>query len=117
MAELLPEAWPNKNLSADPGHPHHRARHTPVTDILLWLECFRRLASVLCTEFPDKAVEFWAYQTSIIKAARNLEGTAWVAYDHQYCREALAKRDLNWSTCNAHLYNEAFTGRAKAIPR
>lgn len=29
----------------------------------------------------------------------------------------LACKDLNWSTPNAWLYNEAFTGRAKAIPR
>ena len=29
----------------------------------------------------------------------------------------LARKDLNWSTPNARLYNEAFTGRAKAIPR
>ena len=116
MAELLLEAWPDENLSADPGQPHRRARRAPVTDILPWLECFGRLASVLCTEFPDKAAEFWAYQTSIIKATRNFEGTAWVAYDCQYRREALAKRDLNWSACNARLYNEAFTGRAKVIP-
>ena len=31
--------------------------------------------------------------------------------------EMLAKKDLNWSTPNARLYSEAFTGRAKAIPR
>ena len=53
----------------------------------------------------------------IIRAARNFKGMAWVAYDHQYQRETLAQRDLNWSSCIAHLYNEAFTGRAKAIPR
>ena len=29
----------------------------------------------------------------------------------------LARKDLNWSVTNARLYNEAFTGRAKVIPR
>ena len=42
---------------------------------------------------------------------------AWVAYDTQYCRETLANRNLNWSRINSRLYNEAFTRRAKAIPR
>ena len=27
------------------------------------------------------------------------------------------RHDFNWSACNARLYNEAFTGKAKAIPR
>ena len=40
-----------------------------------------------------------------------------MAYNHQYRREALARGDLNWSVLDSHLYNEAFTGRAKAIPR
>ena len=29
----------------------------------------------------------------------------------------LARKDLNWSVPNVCLYNEAFTGRARAIPR
>ena len=61
MAELLPEAWPDENLSSNLDQPHRCPRRSPVTDILLWLECFGRLASVLCTEFPDKAAKFWVY--------------------------------------------------------
>ena len=117
MAELLPDAWQDENTLSEPSHAHRRTRRPPVTEILPWLECFGRLAAVLCKKYPDKAAEFWAYQTSILRAARNFEGTAWVAYDRQYRREALARQDLNWSACNARLYNEAFTGRAKAIPR
>ena len=117
MAELLPDAWQDENSVPEPGQPCRRTHRPPVMEIMLWLECFGRLAAVLSTRHPDKAAEFWAYQTSIIRVARNFEGTAWVAYDRQYRREALARRDLNWSACNAHLYNEAFMGRAKAIPR
>ena len=40
-----------------------------------------------------------------------------MAYDHQFRREALARRDLNWSVTDTRLYNEAFMGRARAIPR
>ena len=45
---------------------------------------------------------------------RNYE---WVAYDRQYRREALARKDLNWSVTDPRLYNEAFTGRARSIAR
>ena len=51
------------------------------------------------------------------RIAHNYEGSNWVAYDHQFRREMLARKDLNWSFPNARLYNEAFTGRAKSIPR
>ena len=59
----------------------------------------------------------WAYKSSIIRAARNFDGTVWVAYDQQFRREALAQRDLNWSATNARLFSKAFTGRAQVIPR
>ena len=117
MADLLPEAWPEESAAADAGHQHRRARRPPVTDILTWLECYASMAAVLSTRYPGKISEFWAYQISILRAARNFEGPAWVAYDRQYRREALARKDLNWSTCNTRLYSEAFTGRARTIPR
>lgn len=87
-----------------------------VTDIKVWLECFGRMAAILTTRFPEKGPEFWAYQSTILRAAHNYEGGSWVAYDRQYRRDMLARKDLNWSMTNARLYNEAFTGRAKAIP-
>ena len=75
------------------------------------------MAAVLMSRFPNNGPELWAYQASIVRAARKYEGTAWVAYDRQYRREALAGKCLNWSRVNPRLYSEAFTGRAKAIPR
>ena len=75
------------------------------------------MAAILATRFPEKAPELLPYQSSIIRAERNYEGKQWVAYDRQYQREALAWKDLNWSVPNVHLYNEAFTGRARAVPR
>ena len=51
-----------------------------------------------------------------MRAERNYEGKRWVTYDCQFHRQALAKKDLNWSVTNPRLYN-AFTGRARAIAR
>ena len=67
--------------------------------------------------FPEKAPEFFAYQATVVRAERNYEGKRWVTYDRQFRREALARKDLNWSVTDSRLYNEAFTGRARAIAR
>ena len=89
----------------------------PIDEISLWVERFSLMAAVLCTRFPEKAPEFFAYQSTIVRADRNYEGKRWVQYDRQFRREALARKDLNWSVTNSRLYNETFTGRARAIPR
>ena len=99
-----------------PGRPPPPA-WLPITDISQWIERFSLMSDVLCSKFPDKAGELFAYQASIIRAKRNYEGTRWVAYDRQYRREALARKDLNWSVTDPRLYNEAFTGRARSIAR
>ena len=99
-----------------PGRPPPPVRPA-ITDISQWVERFSLMATILATRFPLKAPEFWAYQATIVRAERNYEGTRWVAYDRQFRREALARRDLNWSVTDTRLYNEAFTGRARAIAR
>ena len=86
-------------------------------NISQWVERFSMMAAVLCMRFPHKAPELFAYQATIVRTERNCEGTQWVSYDRRYRREALARKDLNWSTPDPRLYNEAFTGRAKAIRR
>ena len=58
-----------------------------------------------------------AYQRTIIRASKNFEGTAWVIHDHCYWRLAAAIKSLSWASIDSALYNEAFTGRARAIPR
>ena len=122
MCDLLPDSWQEETqqlLVLDSLHltPRRVSRKAPVHDIGLWIECFSRMAAVLVSRYPDKAPELFAYQATIVRASRNVEGNSWVAYDRQYRREALANRDLNWSQMNTRLYNEAFTGRAKSIPR
>lgn len=99
-----------------PGRPPAPAR-PPVQEISQWVERFSIMAAILCTRFPEKAPELWAYQATIVRAERNYEGKRWVTYDRQFRRQALAKKDLNWSVTDPRLYNEAFTGRARSIAR
>ena len=99
-----------------PGRPPPPAR-LPITEISQWVERFSVMAATLATRFPEKAPELFAYQASIVRAERNYEPGRWVSYDRQFRREALARNDLNWSVTDPRLYSEAFTGRAKTIPR
>ena len=118
MADLEADIWPE---DPSPQDGSSQSRHQPakllVNDIRVWLECYARMVAVLATRFPEKAPELWAYQTTIVKVAHTYEGSNWVLYDRQYRRDMLARKDLNWSVPNTRLYNETFTGRARAIPR
>ena len=112
MSDISPDDTPAP-LTGHPPPPPKK----PIQDISRWVEKFATMAAVLTARFPEKAPEMFAYLTSIVKAERNFEGSRWVAYDRCYRREALASKSLDWSLPNTRLYNEAFTGHAKALPR
>ena len=112
MAEVTVDSEPTQV----PGRPPPPAR-LPITDISQWTERYSLMAATLAARFPEKASELFAYQATIIRAERNYDAGRWVTYDRQFRREALARKDLNWSVTDPRLYNEAFTGRARSIPR
>ena len=110
----MAEVTADDDTSQSSGRPQPRL---PVTTISQWLERYSLMAAILCSRFPEKAPELFAYQSLIVRAERNYEGGRWVVYDRQFRREALARKDLDWSAPDSRLYNEAFTCRARAIPR
>ena len=118
MADLRPEAWmleeefTDKTLAALFKH-----RKEPVTDILVWVQCYASLVAVLAQQYPTQTPQFIAYLATIVRAHRNFEGLGWVVYDTAYRRQAAARKDLNWAHIDASLYNTLFTGRARATPR
>lgn len=57
------------------------------------------------------------YLWTIVCASRNFEGTAWVSYDAAYRRQMANRKSFDWAAINPTIYNEAFTGRAKLLPR
>ena len=107
-------------VTADVDIPQEARRvqtRLPITDISRWVERYSVMAATLAARFPEKAPELFAYQAQIVRAERNYEPGRWVVDDRQFRREALARRDLNWSVTDPRLYSEAFTGRARTIPR
>ena len=121
MAELRPDAWRMEELlySADrstlcPGSVKNIAKKRPVTDILTWIECFSVMSAIIAAKFPERASHLFAYQRTIVRASQLFEGPAWVNYDAQFRRKASMTKSWEWGSSDTALYNECFTGRAKA---
>ena len=75
MAEMLPETWASVTpLVQDPAMPRRPITRGPVTDILIWLECFSLLAGVLAKKYQDKKPGFLAYKRRIVHTSCNFEG-------------------------------------------
>ena len=110
MAEValddIPPATLRQNLS-----------RLQVMDISRWTEKYAAMAALLCTRFPEKAPELFAYLQTITTAERNYDKGQWIQYDRLYRRQALARKDLDWSTIDTRLYQSIFTGRARPIQR
>ena len=87
-SEMLPETWWPDTQEGTPAS-RRQSRRSPVTDILVWAECFALMATVLAEKFPAKSLQLWAYLRRIVHAARNYQGTAWVAYDRAYQRHSV----------------------------
>ena len=115
MWELLPETW---RLEAEGSCCQaRRPRRALVTDINIWTECYATMAAILSSVYPEKAPHFFAYLRTITKASRTFQSSAWASYDTAYRRQAANRGSLDWGVVDAALYNEAFAGRAKIIPR
>lgn len=120
MAELVPETWQLGQEDKEECCRHQTQklqRRGTVSSILLWVECYATLVSILSSRYAEYTGEFMAYQQTIIRAARNFEGTAWVTYDMCYRRKAARCKSLCWSRIDSTLYHEAFTGRARPLAR
>ena len=113
MAELIPESW--RHQDEEHGGCCHRRpqRKGPVTDILLWVECFSSMATILSSKYPEKTPQLMSYLKTIVKAHRSFKGEGWVSYDTDYRRKAALKKSLDWGEVDFTMYNEMFTGRAR----
>lgn len=118
MSELVPDSWRFSEENMKCCHaPRRLSKRGPITNILLWLDCYSTMALVLISKFSDKEQELWAYQRTIIVAQRDFQGDAWVTYDARYCHQAANRKSLDWSRLDFGLYIQAFTGRARTKNR
>ena len=61
MLELVPDSWRSEEADCCSTHSSHSPRRGPVTNILLWLECYPSLVAVLASRYPTKVAHFMTY--------------------------------------------------------
>ena len=113
MYDMLPESWCLEADSANSCCQSKRLRRGLVLDVAVWSGCFAVMAAILSAAFPDKAPRFFVYMLTIVRASRTFESAS---YDVAYRQQAANRGSLDCGTIDTGLYNDAFTGRAKAIP-
>ena len=120
MYELLPESWLAADGSDIEGGGQEKLlalfpkrRRAPVTDVLVWVQCFSAMVGALSTVYPDKVPEFMAYQALIVKCSCDYDGLGWVLYDRVFRRQVAVTKDLNWSKLNPTLHSLCLAGKAR----
>ena len=85
ISELVPGSWKiMEEVSSCCQHTRAPCRGS-VTDILLWIERYSTLVTVLAFHFPTRVPQLMAIQKTIVKAHRTYVGQDWVTYDIAYC--------------------------------
>ena len=111
MAELVPDSWRFQEEEASKCcHQPKRHRRGPITNILLWVECYTSMVEVLCSAHPGKVAEFLSYLQTIVRAQRTFVGDGWVTYDMCFRRKAAAAKSLEWG-------QEEFTRHLQGGPK
>ncbi len=78
-----------------------------------WVLCLAIYASVVTTKFAKRIPATKGYTVDTIRASRQFRWLSWVLYDVNYCRQAAASNQTDWSKINPNLYVQCFTGWAR----
>ena len=118
MFELLPELLADvKTDESREGQQSRTRRRKRIQDINVWLQCFAVFVKVVARSFPEAVPGMMGYMTRIIRASQEYDGTAWVAYDTVFRRQAAARGLKDWGKIDSSLYTICFTGKAKRVQR
>lgn len=92
MADLLKDnaELERRRLAAGEGGQVPRVGHREVPDFESWLQCFSSYAAVICSKYPQKARELWAYQAMMIAEHRKCGGRGWLLYDRAFRQQIIS---------------------------
>ena len=114
MAELKPTAW--RVSEPEKSNPLLPRKREPVTDILIWVQCYATLTAILAEKYPNKLPHLLAYQNTIVRCAQKYQGLNWALYDIEYRQKAAVTKSLDWGIIDQSLYAERFTGSSNPAP-
>ena len=98
------------SVEVDPlqGHIGQTSGRREVPDLMSWLQCFSSYAAVVCSKYPEKAREMWAYQAMMISEFRRCGGRGWRLYDTAFRQHATSLESTDFSRINQGLYATTF---------
>ena len=120
--ELIPFCDPGAEEDQSTPTPEHylfpslgviRQCHKVEYSFLQWASCFVTYMAVL----SSKGHNMCAYFNVILKASKEYTDDMWRHYDADYRQKAEATHNTDWSTIDAAIFNQCFTGRAKQVQR
>ena len=124
MSELLKD-----NLEADrrrslidagcPAHSHMgQFSRREIPDALSWLYCFGIYAAIICSKWPGKHRQLFAYQVLILNESRR-GGRGWLMYDAALRQQITDLETFDFAKINQSLYATTclqYAGAVRACP-
>ena len=110
MTELLKDniEVERRRLSAGDHAQGQRLSRREMPDFESWLQCFSAYAAVICSKYPQKARELWAYQAMMISEHRKCGGRGWLLYDGAFRQQIASLETTNFARINQGLYSTTF---------
>ena len=72
------------------------------------LQCFRVYATLICSKYPEKARELWAYQATMISDFGRSRGEGWWLYNTAFRQHISSLESTDFSKINQGLYSTTF---------
>ena len=90
-----------------------RKRKPVIDSFHKWLDAFTAYALVIVGSHPRRSLELFKYQQIISRAASKFQGTAFLAYDEHFRRQAANDLRISWDQVDIELWTVTFSGLAK----
>ena len=85
-------------------------RRKAITDILSWMQTFAVYTLVVTAYYPARVTNLLNYQLLIMHTAQQFSGSAWLAYNRAFRRQAAAYKLTDWSHMNPELFRFHVSG-------
>ena len=110
--------WSSSELETEklvvlPGFEVSQTRKKPVSNIVMWVQCFARYAAAMAKHFPNCTPGFMSHMLTVMKAFREVEEPAWRLYDETYREKMASTGNRAWTGMDVALYQELCGSRPR----
>ena len=111
--DRVPAESETEKLVVLPGFEVSQTRKKPVSNIILWVQCFARYTAAMAKHFPECTPGFMSHMLTVMKAFREVEDPAWWLYDEAYREKMASTGTRAWPGMDVALYQELCGSRPR----